>query len=81
MSDQTQQPEQPQVVQVELGFMQAIVNYLATRPYGEVHQFMDVLVKNNQLPQPQTQEQGVANLQEVPEGFDPQTGNDIKPVE
>jgi len=74
MSDQPQKPEK-QLVQVEVGFLQAIVDYMSTKPYAEVHQFMEVLVRPQQQQGPKVPD---APLTE-PEGFDGPESN-IKEV-
>ena len=43
-------PQQPQFAKVDVNFLQAILDYLMTKPYAEVHQFVDVLMKGNRQP-------------------------------
>jgi len=45
--------QQIQYVQVDVRFLQAILEYLQTRPYGEVWQMVDVLTGRAQYQQPQ----------------------------
>ena len=53
-------PPQVQYAQVDVRFLQVILDYLNTRPYGEVFQMVDVLTGRAQI-QPQ---QPPANIQE-----------------
>lgn len=40
---QPQSPEEPKTVQVDIAFLQAILDYMKTKPYEEVYRFIDVL--------------------------------------
>jgi hypothetical protein len=66
-------PPGVQFVQVDVRFLEAIVQYMKKRPYDEVYMFLDVLVKKpNGQPQmpPQPEYPTVPNISEfVPEGF------------
>jgi hypothetical protein len=70
-----EQPKQPQFVQVEVGFLQAILDYMKKQPYEEVFQFIEVLTgpRNQKPPQgmPTPPQAPPSNISEVtPEGFD-----------
>jgi len=65
--------EAPKFAQVEVAFLQALLEYLQTKPYQEVFRFVDVLTGRN-IPQ-QTQPT-VTSVQ--PEGFDPQHSNVVE---
>ena len=56
------QPQQTQYAQVDVRFLQVILDYLNTRPYGEVWQMVDVLTGRTQMPQQQSTPP--ANIQE-----------------
>jgi len=60
--------QKPRFAQVELGFLEALLEYLKRRPYEEVFQFVEVLTGRNLAPPPQP-----TTLQEIkpelPEGF------------
>ena len=78
-NQEAQQPEQPDVVQVERRFLQEILNYLTTKPYQEVHQFVDVLTGRQPL-QPLQPQQSEAEPQThapgpSPEGFSADMSN------
>lgn len=53
--NQTPQPTTSPVtyVQVDVRFLQMILDYLKTRPYGEVFQMVDILTGKAQLAPPQ----------------------------
>lgn len=71
--EQPQQPQQPQFVQVDIRFLQALLDYLSTRPYSEVHQFIDVLIgKNKTQTNPQ---QHIDNNLTLSEDFDSDKNN------
>lgn len=57
-------PSQPQYVQVDVRFLQVILDYLNSRPYGEVWQMVDVLTGRTQLQPQQTPPPPPANIQE-----------------
>jgi hypothetical protein len=40
--------QQIQWVQVDINFLNTIVDYLKTKPYNEVHVFLDILLGKNQ---------------------------------
>ena len=70
------QNSQDQMVPVELGLLQALVDYLQEKPYKEVFQFVNILTGQNkpqvpQVPQvPQMPEPDVNISEHIPEGFD-----------
>jgi hypothetical protein len=74
---------EPKFIQVDVRFLQALVEYMRKRPYEEVFMFLDALVgKNQQLaPQQAAQQQAPVyqtqpNISEfVPEGFTDVTNN------
>jgi hypothetical protein len=71
-----EQTQEVEFIKVDKRFLQEILNYLSTKPYNEVHQFVDVLVGRQnfqQQPQPQQPEQ-VNTTQEV-EGFSTEQSN------
>lgn len=43
----------PETLSIPKDLAQAVVNYLATRPYQEVHQFMPALLSLQPIPQPE----------------------------
>jgi len=51
-----------QVVQVEVKFLQQILNYLSTRPYGEVHELCAVLLGK---PSEYNVKEPVSNIEEL----------------
>ena len=60
MDTQPTQPQPIQYAQVDVRFLQVILDYLNTRPYGEVYQMVDVLTGRTQMQQPTPP----ANIQE-----------------
>ena len=70
MSEQ-QAPEQPQFAQVDVRFLQSILDYMKKRPYDEVYQFIEVLTgRAPSAPAPVTGPGVEPNISEVtPEGF------------
>ena len=44
--------QKPRFAQVELGFLEALLEYLKRRPYEEVFQFVEVLTGRNLAPPP-----------------------------
>jgi len=70
--------EQPKFAQVEVAFLQALLEYLQTKPYQEVFRFVDVLTGRS-LP-PQQGQPSVTSVEPAgqPEGFEPQQSNVVE---
>jgi len=68
----TEQPRQPQFVEVEIGVLQAMLDYLKTRPYQEVYKLVEILTGRGQVLQQQSEqsEQSQISNPNRPEGFD-----------
>jgi hypothetical protein len=47
MDKEVKAEETPRFAKVELSFLQALLDYLKTRPYEEVYYFVDVLTGRN----------------------------------
>ena len=43
--------EEPEMIPVDVRFLQALLEYLSTRPYSEVHKFIDPLTGKGQFQQ------------------------------
>ena len=48
--------QQPRMIPVDVNLLQAIVDYMQTKPYQEVHQFIDILTGKVQPVQPEIEE-------------------------